>query len=451
MIPVRNARALTAALLVCILSAAVVAPLPWDSADSATREAQRQDLLVLSTSALNHSLRYLHTTWWTAKGYSEQTTDVPGLSVPGLGSAPTQSLAIVAPPAGFGANGDEVRGQAMAAYATAIALKDGLYDARVVGVSSATARRRTIEWVSGLSVSYQRDRWAHTWESPLWVYYTAYAAKQVWSDLPSTTRELIASDVSSEADGLLAEVPHYYEDATGTILHPGDTKAEEDAWTGNLLLFAAREFPSTADAQHWDGLGRWFAIAAWATPDEIGSDPRITGSNVSLVGTVANHGILVNPDYMLTDAEFTVKSALVAADTHTAFPREVSNNFRRVWWGLTVAKFASPPYLSPGGTIYRRADNGAAAATLYFPLGPGWSVNRRHTAALMDCQAFVGDIDPDSYSWAKAHLSALLAQQSRHADGCVFSPGETTFPLEEQLAAACEAEMAASLEVTGQR
>lgn len=63
----------------------------------------------------------------------------------------------------------------------------------------------------------------------------------------------------------------------------------------------------------------------------------------------------------------------------------------------------------------------------------------------MDCEVFIGDLDPEAYKWAQAHLTALLKQQHRHPDGRICSRGETVYSFDEQLAAASEAEMSARL------
>lgn len=145
-------------------------------------------------------------------------------------------------------------------------------------------------------------------------------------------------------------------------------------------LSAFREFPANPDAYALEQQAEWYLIAAWATPDQLGSDLRIKGSNVNPDGTVVNHGKSISPDYMLSDAEFVAKAALIAASAHTPTPLESTNNFRRIWSALTAAEFDSPPCAPPGGTIYRRAQDGATTAELHYPLGAGWSLRRRHPA-----------------------------------------------------------------------
>jgi len=433
--------------VVCAVAVFVVAG-TWLSSSqrdaSMTRAAQRRELQALSNLALNQSLRYLHTTWWHQQGFSYQTTDVAASEAHLAGVTGTQTIVVLAPRGGFGAGEMPIRGQAMAAYATELALHEGLYDAATVTVSAAQARRRVVGWTNGLALSYAHDGWGHAWESALWVYYLGFTARQAWADLPAATRGLVRSAVASEADHLLAIPPPYYRDATGTVVSPGDSKAEEDAWNAALLFLAAREFPDEPHAKRWEEQGRAYASAAWASPDEVGSR-GIAGSNIATDGTVTNHDRDIDPDYMLTDAEFVAKMNLLAREFDAPPSSETMNGFFRVWWGLTVPKFPSPPYQKPGGTIYRRGPGHSATSQLYFPSGGGWSSTRSDAAALMDEEAFEARNDPKAADWARAHLAYVLWQQSRHRDGRIFSAGETGYPLDEQLAAANEAELSARL------
>ena len=410
--------------------------------DLHARAVDRERLLELSVATLNNSLRYTHTTWWQSEGYSYETTQVAcSLAF----SQPTsQTIEILTPAGGFKGE-DAIRTQAMALYATAIAIHDNMYDAHAVNVPTSDARRRAVAWANGLAASYDRTHWGDGWQSALWVYYLGFGSRQLWNDLPAGTQQLVTQEVAEEADRLLGIAPRYYEDASDTVLTPGDSKAEEDAWNANLLLFAAREFADEPNAAKWERRGRWYALAAWATRDEIGSDPRIEGSNLNDDGTVTNHGKVVNPDYMFSDAEFIAYAALTAADTHTSLPMETTNNFRRVWRGLTAAQFATPTGSTPASTIYLRGENRSVSADIYYPLGADWSWERRANAALMDCEAFAEEIDPEAADWAVAHLTYVLQQQARHDDGRVFSQGESRYPADEQFAAVLEAVMAARL------
>jgi hypothetical protein len=433
------------ALVLSVALVLAVAP----SALAKSRNSQRLELKSMAGKATNSSLKYLHTTWWNSLYSIESTVTTlpPSLaekyaSEDESGSTePTESLEIADPFGGFSAGEKPIRSQASALYATALALKTGVYSSRVVRVSKEEARRRVIAWSNSLALSYERDGWGHGFQSALWVYYLHFGARQVWWSLPESTRSRIESATASEADWLSAAGPRFYRDASGTVVFVGDTKSEEDAWNGALLQLAALQTPGAPHAEQWLDASRAFNIAAYSSPDQVGTDERITGSNVNPDGSVTNGGREVYPDYMFTQAEFIAKNSLLALQVRKPVGREIYNNQRLIWRGLTCTKYASPPFCKPGGTIYRRDKKWRYTADIYYPSDTTRSRRRKFNAAQTDVEAFASRWDSRSYSWAKAHLAALLKQQARHKDGRVFSLGETRFPEDEQFAAATEAEM----------
>jgi len=407
--------------------------------DLQTRAAKRAELFALSTRALNNSLRYIHTTWWNLEDYRYESTEV--VDSLALGSTRTLNVDILTPAGGFQGE-NPIRVQAMSLFATCIAIQYNLYDAKRVTVSKNQALQRCIGWTNGLAASYSREHWGDKWQSALWVYYHGYASRLIWDYLSAPTQQLVEEEVANEADRLLAIAPPYYQDAGGAVVTKGDSKAEEDGWNANLLLFAAREFPHQPHARRWEAQGRAYAIAAWATPDQIGTDPRIEGSNLNPDGTVTNHGKPIDPDYMFADAEFVAYTALTAAHTNTLVPPETTNNLRRVWRGLTAETFEASGSAPPSRAIYEQGPNHNPTPGIFYPDGPDWSSQRRFNAALMDVEVFAEGIDPGAANWGVVHLDYVLRQQARHPDGTVFSAGESRYPLDEQFAAALEAVMA---------
>jgi hypothetical protein len=429
-----------------------------------SRASKAWQLRKVATKAQNNSLRYLHTTWYRSayRGF----TFVPVSSVVEASctvGAPG-SLRLLGPKTGFTTTSLDQRGtrariiaggtkvgasttrqQASAAYATALALANNTYDARKVQVSQDVARKRTVGWINSLALSHARREWGLSWQSALWTYYLGAGSKKVWSSLPECTRELVGRAVAEEADRLLAIDPPFHRDASGTVVIAGDSKAEENGWNAALLFLAARMYKSVAPekADQWEAQGRWYALSANATPDQVGTDPRIIGSNLNVDGTVTNHGI-IHPDYMASTGEMQAKYLLVTQWSRSGLPSEYSNRFMDVWRGLTVRKFRVGPYWKPGGLIYRVGSRGVATANIYYPQGADWSKRRKHNFALMDVAVFFAGHDV-GYKWAGAHLSALVKQQARHKDGHILSKGESYFKEEEQFGAVCSAEMVEAL------
>ena len=424
-----------APLGISVLILVALALAPAGTACALSRNAQRLDLRGKALAITNNELRYVHGTWFKST-FSYETTVAPSYGA--TGSVVATQLVEVLP-----GRKTTVRAEASALYATGIALNKAYYRTNVVKIPPWDAMRRCVAWTNDLAISYDRDHWGGGWQSALWTTYMGMGAKQIWKRLPQVTRDLVARDVAAEANHLLKVPPPYYMDATGTILFPGDSKSEEDGWNASLLLFAAKEFPDNPHSLDWERQGRWYALLAYATPNQVGKDARIQGSNLNPDGTVVNHG-RINPDYMFSMSEMLAKASINYARAGKPVPKEVRNNVGLVWSALTVKRFPVPAFRAPGGTIYRRGKNHTATSQMYYPVKPDWSSARRFNAAEMDVEAFALWADgrkPTPYQWARAHLDYTLRQQKRHSDLRTFSPGETSFPEDEQFVAASAAEM----------
>jgi hypothetical protein len=412
----RIATALSAVAVFVLLSAAV----SGSAGAAGGSETQRQTLLTLAVRLTNNELRYLHTTWWDATYHYETA----------------MGLEVALPDTPLDCEGT-IRPQAEALCATAMMLTTGKYDAARVGVSRSEALRRVKAWSNALALSYEKEGWGRGWQSALWVYYWSYGSDQVWRSIPKGTQVRITAAVANEANHLLTLPPLFYADAAGNIVYPGDSKAEENAWNAALLYLAAKRYPTNANAAKWASQARWYMLAAFATPSQVGTDPRITGSNLNVDGTVTNHGFL-NIDYMACHAEFAMKARIIARQTRSTVPREFSNNFSLIWRALTKVAFE-------GGTIYRTNENGRPCADVYYPEGYSYSEFRRFNLAQTDVEVFLQGFDKQAFAWAKAHLQYVLDQQARHDDGHVFAPGEDSNPGDEPFCAVTGAEMVSRL------
>lgn len=431
--PRASLRVSSSALVALLVFCMVMSTAPAAMAKS--RWAQRVELKALAGKAANNSLKYLHTSWWNSR-YAYRSIEITHTD------DATETLRVANPWGGFAAGEAPIRSQGSALYATALALRNGTYSERVVRVSRGEATRRVVAWSNGLAYSYEKDAWGQRFQSALWVYYLGFGARQVWSTVPTQTQGRIDRAIIKEADYLLTKPPPFYRDANGNELIPGDTKAEENAWNGSLLLLAARVLPNHVNAALWEEQGRAYGLTAYSTPSQVGSDPRLAGgSNANPDGSVTNHRRPVYPDYMMTQNEFVAKNALLAAVTKTPASREIANNQALVWRALRRVKYSPPKFKKPGGPIFRVNGKRAATANIYYPNGTSFGVHRKFNAAQTDVEVFASRIDSAAYSFAKAHLKAHLKQQARHKDGRVFSKGETGFPEDEQFAAVSAAEM----------
>ncbi|HEV7195913.1 MAG TPA: hypothetical protein VGN19_08230, partial [Pedococcus sp.] len=183
---------------------------------------------VLMRKTLNTSLKYMLTTWWQQKFGSQSKAAVLNLG---------------------GTDEYHVRGPAMEAYALAIALKTGSYQPTVTGVPLATAQADAVKLVKSLADNHLANSlsgWGLVWESPLWSAQAATAAWLLWDKLDVPTRTAVTKMVLDEANVFNNYQVPYYQAPDGTILFPGDTKAEEDSWDSMILQVALAMMPTSS-------------------------------------------------------------------------------------------------------------------------------------------------------------------------------------------------------------
>ena len=93
--------------------------------------------------------------------------------------------------------------------------------------------------------------WGLVWESPLWSAQAATAAWLLWDKLDVPTRTAVTKMVLDEADVFNNYQVPYYQAPDGTIVYPGDTKAEEDSWDSMILQVALAMMPTSSLAPTW--------------------------------------------------------------------------------------------------------------------------------------------------------------------------------------------------------
>jgi hypothetical protein len=98
--------------------------------------------------------------------------------------------------------------------------------------------------------------WGTDTQSALHVRQIGLAAWLLWPRLRDDTRYRVARAVVAEADRQVALPPLYYGAPDGTILTPGNTRAEEDAWDATVLVLAAAMMPKHPHRAKLDARGR---------------------------------------------------------------------------------------------------------------------------------------------------------------------------------------------------
>lgn len=395
---------------------------------------------------LQNSNKYGVTTWWnTTKNYDAQAAN------PYLDFGGTAELNIRTPAA-------ETLG-----LATAIRL--GVYDPVFTGVPTATAQAMTIRLIDSLAyhhVSNTVGGWGMgglAGQTAQWASITGQAAWLMWDYLTPAERTMVQNMVLDEANYYLTWTVRYYRNAAGTVVYPGDTKAEEIAWNDNILQLATAMMPNHANYSAWMQMRLKMSLASYARPIEVATpstmvnghrmDYWITGSNVYNDGTVINHDI-VHPGYM----NFPLLTALGAVDQGLAgkltpyadlrgFPAEYGAFVDLNWTpGATPAEYAidshvTKPIASPGGVIYHGTSTSPTDfSDIYFPMGNDWGPGSRIDFALMDVMgtsitSLYGTLDSTASVggdyWAPIHLAKILNMQARFSDRHSYASGENLY------------------------
>jgi hypothetical protein len=338
-----------------------------------------------------------------------------------------------------------VRGPAMEAQALAVGLRTDAFDAAAIGRSRDWALAhvgRLIRSIACQHVSITPGGWGDDWQTAHWAMLTGLAAWLVWDDLAPEDRADVALMLVAEADRRAETAAEYWQRADGEVLTPGDSKAEEDSWNSALLELAIAMMPEHPHVAAWRSRALELEIAAFARLSDVTSSAVVNGhalsawlqgANILPDGTLENHD-RIHPDYMTT-----VQQLWWAADfaglRQGRTPRAALHNGTLVYAAFTTGLFSVPPYLAPGGTIYR-----IGSGDVYYPQGWDWGPARAAPFLALDAHAFALEQDGDA-AWPAAdaltaRVAAQQALQARNADGRTYTdPAEDVYKKREEYAA----------------
>lgn len=402
--------------------ASLVVPVDWNRF---TAGGPSDRMSVMARQIMLNSNRYLLQTWYPAT-YGKQAGEYLDLG---------------------GSGEQQIRQPASEALALAISLQTGAYDPTATGVPEQDARRIAIRLISSIAYHHVANTgggWGHDWQTALWAYFAGSAGWLMWSDLDTTTRTLVANMVVDEADRFLDyEVP-YYQDPSGHIVTPGDTKAEENSWNANLLQLATSMMPGHPHWAFWMNKCLELMISSFSRPSDLSNDANVNGrdvrswlhgSNILEDGALLNHNI-VHPDYMAT-VEQNTSAPLSYALAGMPTPRAALFNASVVYRSLVDQNYDAPPYDAPGGTMYAHGPDGTASPGIYYPQGNDWGTSRRLHFLLLDSQASIFGFDSTASipagGWEAEHAATALQMQSRFADGRTYgAASEDTYAGREQ-------------------
>ena len=143
------------------------------------------------------------------------------------------------------------------------------------------------------------------WQTPEWSGSMGLACILVQSNLPAATVDGVRRVVVSEADHRAGIAP-----ASGYI---SDTKAEENAWQGNILALAAAWMSSSNNAATWLAAAKSYLVNTYTVPDTNG-DPLaawVTTQTLYPSYALENHGFY-HPTYEMVAGMSSGDSLLMA-------------------------------------------------------------------------------------------------------------------------------------------
>lgn len=402
-------------------AAHAVVPVDWERFDAGLPGDEQSEL---ARAILLNTNRYALQTWFP-ETYGGQSGDYLDLGGTGEGN--------IRPP-----------GSEALALATSVAT--GAYDEDVVGAPLEEAREVAVDIVTSIAYRHESNLpggWGTAWQSALWAFNAAFGGWLLWDDLPAVDQERLARMVEAEADAFLHYDVPYYQRPDGTVVTPGDTKAEENAWNAAFLNLAVSMMPEHPNVRVWQDKAFELMISAYSRPSDLYDETELNGkpvrewldgSNIFDDGTLVNHS-RIHPDYFTSIAN-SVGAPLVYGLAGRPTPRAALFNADIVYEALADHEFAAPPYAEPGGTIYVR-DDGRATRDIYYPQGNDWGTHRRMHFALLDTLAATFGFDDGTAvpaaDWAREHAQQVLDMQGRFDDGRTYdAPSEDTYSGREQ-------------------
>lgn len=339
-----------------------------------------------------------------------------------------------------------VRLPAMAAVAATTALVTGTYDPRTLSAANATIRTRNL--IRTLAARHLANnpnaatRWGGGWQSALWAYYTALAGWLFWDRLDATERGHVVAMLVWEADRLTTgDDVHligaggdqlYMTRRDGTVVTPGDSKAEEDNWSAAALSLAAVMMPVHPQVTRWTRRNVELLLAAAARPTDLTGRETVNGvrlsswlrgTNIADDGTLENHARL-HPLYMVAFDQSLYQGFVFGLANRTA-PRAALHNIKQTYAALVDLEFPLPG----GGTtpIYR-----PGSAEIHYPEGNDWGTHFPFYFGNFDLLVSLTGQDrgitPRAAEWERLHNEDQLALMSRFTDGRTYGPeGENTY------------------------
>jgi len=380
---------------------------------------------------LNNANRYAMTTWWN--DVYPSLVGAPMHSEIGMDDVSALSLSSTGSNAATVNTGDNTRRLCMEAFSMAVSLATGAYNPADSGnVSTATATARTVQIISRVAAAHLVNMpggWGATTESTFYAAYVGTAAWLLWSDLAPTVQAEVAKMVYFEAEWGMDYPMQWYANTAGTILQPGNTGSDQDSWMPMAAQLAAVMMPANPHGPLWLNAVVREGLIAWARPSDDTSNAVVNGasvaswigdggSNVLANGSLINHNRIA-PDYSTLIYQ-NMQDVLVSALAGQPAPQAVTTLVGPVYESFSTTTFASPPWDSPGGTVYK-----AGQENVYWPQGCDWGTRQYLPFALVDAEtAAFGAVNASAFgnaAYENLHASGELALQAVNSDGSSYN------------------------------
>jgi len=325
-----------------------------------------------------------------------------------------------------------VRHPAAAALALAAALTCGVHDPDVTGATDEQARAAALELVTAVAGSHRTNMvggWGPAWQSALWAYLAGAAGWLLWDDLSEGLRQQVSVMVADEADRIASLAPPMWTLANGTVVTPGDSKAEENAWNASAIALAVALWPTDSRVITWTtALARWSMSAHLSPADTVApvtvngvSTSSLGGWNTHTDGTLVNHG-MVQPDYMVAAAASIWGAAPLFGAADALWPTAGFYGADRSYGALHRAQWGT------NGAIYQ------PDGSIFYPAGADWGAYMYADKAAADVIAWrYGWGGPNAHTAAVQHLQRVADMQARSTTGQSYvAVEESTYPGREQ-------------------
>jgi hypothetical protein len=339
-----------------------------------------------------------------------------------------------------------IRPIATVCYAISFALMVAKMTEGELGVSPEVAMQRLKYAVKGTAAAYKKNRndgkgFGDQWQSALWAAFAGHGAWFIWNQLDTETKTMVQIMLVSEADRFIApnyKVP-YWSTPDGKEVFQGDTKAEENAWNANILMVATAMMPKHPHYEQWKNRCSELIISAFSLKSDLQNEKIVDGKplkdwlhgfNVREDGAVVNHGF-VHPDYT-SSVTLNLRSCLIQPFAQQKIFEGSLLNVAFIYRSLTEHVWQSPPYVTPGGTMYQKGK-----AEVYYPQNTDWSRYRFDIYYLYDvCISLLDNegLKDRAAEWMRIRADRIETMQKRHPNGKMWAVDEyKTYPGCEQM------------------